>query len=189
MASDCPKLDIATLVDEHCQAVYRYAYRLCGSRVDAEDLVQQTFLDAQQSLDQLRDPEKARPWLLAILRMRFLKSRRRVRPLDAGSLGIDLDQVADPAAAHAIDDSELLQTALNQLPPEFKIVLLMFYFEGLSYREIAEKLRLPAGTVMSRLSRAKGHLRAKLSARPSAPPAQPPVAAVARGSSCHGLTR
>ena len=57
---------------------------------------------------------------------------------------------------------EELQTAINELPDEFKLVLLLFYYEDCSYLEIAERLGLPAGTVMSRLSRAKGHLRARL---------------------------
>ena len=58
-----------------------------------------------------------------------------------------------------------MQLALDEMAPEFKIVLVMFYFEELSYKEIAEKLALPLGTVMSRLSRAKGHLRHRLLAR------------------------
>ena len=55
-----------------------------------------------------------------------------------------------------------LQAAIDELPAEFRVVVAMFYFEECSYREIAEKLDLPMGTVMSRLARAKGHLRAKL---------------------------
>ena len=59
-------------------------------------------------------------------------------------------------------DSAELQAAIDELPAEFRVVVAMFYFEECSYREIAEKLDLPIGTVMSRLARAKGHLRAKL---------------------------
>ena len=59
-------------------------------------------------------------------------------------------------------DQERLQLALDELPDMFRLVLLMFYFEGHSYQEIAQQLELPLGTVMSRLSRAKAHLRKRL---------------------------
>jgi RNA polymerase sigma-70 factor (ECF subfamily) len=73
---------------------------------------------------------------------------------------------AEEVAAHAptLDaiDQQGLAEALAELPDEFRVVVLMFYFEDLSYKEIAEQLELPIGTVMSRLSRAKGHLRRRL---------------------------
>ena len=87
--------DIAGLVAEHHQAVYRYGYRLCGSVADAEDLTQQAFLPAQQKLDQLRKPESARSWLFTILRNCFLKSVRRPEPLLDGSLELDIDSVPE----------------------------------------------------------------------------------------------
>ena len=154
--------DIATLVAEHHAAIYRYAYRLAGTECDAEDLTQQTFLAAQLKLDQLRDPEHGRGWLYAILRNSYLKMRRKRSPVAAACLELDIDAIPDEAPEASAVDPERLQTAINELPDEFKVVLLLFYFEGCSYREIAEKLSLPAGTVMSRLSRAKGHLRSRL---------------------------
>ncbi len=76
-----------------------------------------------------------------------------------------LEAVAEPMAnvQRAPLDDEGLQLALNSLPEEFRTVLLLFYFEDLSYREIAERLELSIGTVMSRLSRGKQHLRQRLS--------------------------
>jgi RNA polymerase sigma-70 factor (ECF subfamily) len=155
-------VDIARLVAEHHAAVYRYAYRLAGAECDAEDLTQQTFLAAQLKLDQLRDPEHGRGWLYAILRNSYLKMRRKRSPVAAACLELDIDAIPEDVPEASTVDPERLQTALNELPDEFKVVLLLFYFEGCSYREIAEKLSLPAGTVMSRLSRAKGHLRSRL---------------------------
>ena len=71
-------------------------------------------------------------------------------------------------------DQEELGKALAELPDEFRLVVLMFYFEDLSYKEIAEQLELPIGTVMSRLSRAKGHLRRRLAdEQPPPPPTSP----------------
>lgn len=162
MAETPPVLDIATLVTEHHAAVYRYAFRLAGDAADAEDLTQQTFLAAQLKFDQLRSAEHARAWLMAILRNAYFKSRRKRVPLAAARLELDLDSLPEEPQVSAEIDQQRLQSALDELPEEFKSVLLLFYFEGCSYREIAEKQNLPPGTVMSRLSRAKSHLRARL---------------------------
>ena len=156
--------EIARLITEHHEAVYRYAYRLAGAVPDAEDLTQQVFLICQQRLHQLREPEKARGWLYAVLRSVYLKSRRKPVPIPAGNLELDVDKLPDPVVPAEGFDQELLQTAINGLPDDFKLVVLMFYFEDCSYKEIAEQLDLPLGTVMSRLSRAKGRLREVLSA-------------------------
>jgi len=152
--------------------LYRYAYRLSGSAADAEDLTQQAFMIAQQKIAQLRDADSARSWLFTVLRNCFLKSVRRTRPASAGDLQLDVDEIPDRLATSEEIDSEELQAALGQLPDDFRLVLVMFYFEECSYREISEKLSLPIGTVMSRLSRAKQHLRKQLS--PSSEPQQTP---------------
>ncbi len=155
-------MDIAQLVAEHHQAVYGYAYRLTGRVADAEDLTQQVFLRAQAKLWQLRDPESARSWLFAILRRRFLKTASQRIPIPAATLGMSMESVpAEVPRAEQID-RESLQRALDELPPAHRIVVTMFYYEQCSYREIAAKLRVPIGSVMSRLARAKAHLRAAL---------------------------
>ena len=106
--------------------------------------------------------DRARGWLFTILRNAFLQTLQRTQPVSATSVGMDMDAVpAGNGSSPAIDAAEL-QAALNELPVEFRVVLAMYYFEDFSYREIAEKLALPMGTVMSRLARAKGHLRTKL---------------------------
>jgi RNA polymerase sigma-70 factor (ECF subfamily) len=152
-------VDLRVLVGEHYRGVYRYAYRLCGSEPDAEDLTQQTFLLVQDRLHQLRERDKAQAWIYAILRSCFLKSRRRLRPVVAANLELEVDAVPDQKIPQTLLDKQDLQQALNELPDEFRVVVLMFYFEELSYLEIAERLALPIGTVMSRLSRAKSRLR------------------------------
>ena len=154
-------LDIRTLVQDHHRDVYRYAYRLTGRQADAEDLTQQTFLVAQQRLHQVRQPERVVSWLFAILRSCYLKAERKSTPLLATSVELDVDSIPDVPAENAIDE-ELLQAAIDELPDEFKLVLVMFYFEECSYKEIAEQLQIPIGTVMSRLTRAKGRLRSRL---------------------------
>ena len=164
---DRDRIDIADLVSLHHGSVYRYAFRLTGSAVDAEDLTQESFLIAQQKLDQLRDAHAARVWLTTILRNCFIRSRRRPRPLSAGSIELDIDNLPDETATgDAIDggaiDGERLQKALNRLSAQHRLIVAMFYFEDIPYREIAEQLELPIGTVMSRLARAKGRLRNEL---------------------------
>lgn len=153
-----------TLVAEHHAAVYRYAYRLCGSPHDAEDLSQQTFLAAQRKLEQLRDAASGRAWLFAILRNIWLKSLARRVPVPAANLDLDMEDLPAAGPSPQPFDPQRLQAALDELAPEFKLVVLMFYFEGCSYREMAAELDLPLGTVMSRLSRAKAHLRRRLGA-------------------------
>src|SRR5262245_48043347 len=155
-------LDVAALVAEYHAELYRYAYRLTGSRPDAEDLTQPVYLMAHTRGQQLRDGGSIRNWLFAILRNTYLKGVRRHPPLLAASIELDIDSLPAPQTKIEID-RERLQSALDELPDEFKIVVLMFYFEGCSYREIAERLDVPDGTVMSRLSRANSHLRKKLS--------------------------
>lgn len=169
MADERSGIDVAQLVAEHHQAVYRYAYRLTGSVADAEDLTQQVFLIAQQKLSQLRDLERAQSWLLAIGRNSFLKACQRRRPIPAADLDLDVDTVPAETPHEGEIDREQLQEALSQLPAPFRVVLVMFYFEECSYRQIAEDLDLPIGTVMSRLARAKRHLRSRLF-EPERPP-------------------
>ena len=155
-------VDLLRLVAETYGDVYRYAYRLSGNEADAEDLTQQTFLVVQSKLHQVREAAKVQRWIFAVLRSCFLKSKRRNRPVAAINLELDVDDVPEHRLAEQSLDKEELQLALNDLPEEFRLVVLMFYFEELSYQEIAQSLSLPIGTVMSRLARAKGRLRQRL---------------------------
>ncbi|QDU30755.1 ECF RNA polymerase sigma factor SigE [Anatilimnocola aggregata] len=158
------ELSLADLIRDHAAPLYRYAFRLTGQASDAEDLVQQTFLIAQQKLHQIRAAERAAGWLFAVLRSCFLRSRRKKIPLTSEDQ-FPLDNVAAQPAGEADDswlDRETLQAALAEMPDEFKLVVLMFYFEDLTYKEIAAQLEVPIGTVMSRLSRGKAHLRRRL---------------------------
>jgi RNA polymerase sigma-70 factor (ECF subfamily) len=154
------------LVRDHHEAVFRYAMRLTGQVADAEDLAQQAFLAAQVHLGQLRQPDRAGSWLLSIVRNCYLKNHHRRIPMPAGNLSLDVNTIVDRQPPghqdHDEIDRERLQLALDELPSEFKVVVAMFYFEQCSYKEIAAQLELPIGTVMSRLSRAKCHLRSRL---------------------------
>ena len=141
--------------------VYRYAYRLSGTAAEAEDLTQQTFLMALQRVHQLRERSRAKAWLFAVLRSCFLKGCRKRVPTAAVNLELDIGMIPEEISDLGVD-SERLQNALNDLPDGFRLVLVMFYFDQCSYKEIASELEIAKGTVMSRLARAKRQLRYKL---------------------------
>jgi RNA polymerase sigma-70 factor (ECF subfamily) len=153
---------VQRLVEEHYAALYRYAYRLAGSGADAEDLTQEAFCKAQLHLGQLRDPDRAKPWLFRILRNAYLHRVREDRqqpcvPLEgAGELP---ERPPDPVPEV---EPERLQQALRELPEGFRTPIILYFFEDFSYRDIADQMELPLGTVMSRLARAKAHLRCRL---------------------------
>jgi RNA polymerase sigma-70 factor, ECF subfamily len=154
-----PGIDPRALVDEHYALVYRLAFRWCGQAVDAEDLTQQTFLQAYEHRHQLRDPRAAKSWLVTILRRVFVRSLRRRGGIVATAWDASHEPAVDMPDRSEQDE---LQQALQDLPEEFRLPVVLFYFDQFSYREIADVLEIPLGTVMSRLSRARHALRQKL---------------------------
>jgi RNA polymerase sigma-70 factor (ECF subfamily) len=156
--------NVQRLVDEYYAALYRYAYRLTGSSADAEDLTQEAFCKAQLNLGQLRDSTRSRPWLFSILRNAYLHRIRAERQARWVSLegATDVPEPTIEAEVPPEIDPERLQQALSELHEGFRTPVILFYFEDFSYRDIAEQMDLPIGTVMSRLARAKAHLRARL---------------------------
>lgn len=146
------------LLANHHELVFRYAYRLTACRSSAEDITQEVFLRAFKSIEQLRDPQAERGWLLTITRNEFARWCRLAAAQRATARDVE---VADPGdgGENDLERRDWVQAALDQLEPEFRVVVLMFYFEQLSYTEMAETLEIPMGTVMSRLSRAKSHLK------------------------------
>lgn len=160
------KLD--RLVEEHYVALYRYAYRLTGSAGDADDLTQETYCKAQLKIDQLRDDGKAKAWLFSILRNAYLHRVRGERQQRFISLDA-VTELAEPLPEPLPPvEPESLQRALQELPELYRTPLILYYFEDFSYRDIAEQMELPLGTVMSRLARAKAFLRARLVPRDAA---------------------
>lgn len=160
MNGDRDERQIVELVDEHYRLVYRFALRLCGSEAEAEDITQQTFLSAHRHLSQLRDRAKARSWLLSITRNAYLKQSRNPKQIHLSALESPPEPSWETPEVEV--DEELLRRALDELPEEYRSPLILYYFEELSYRDIADVLAIPIGTVMSRLSRAKNHLRWRL---------------------------
>jgi RNA polymerase sigma-70 factor, ECF subfamily len=161
------------LILPHLTALYRAALRFTRTIPDAEDLVQETCLRALQNLDQLKQPEAAKAWVFAVLRSVYLRRAERGSASPVVSVD-DLEAAAlsrpDMAAASA--DSpfqwavlEEVREATLRLPPVYREVLVLTHVGGFSYREMAQILEVPVGTVMSRLFRARRLLRSALQER------------------------
>lgn len=158
---------------QHLDTVYRVAFVLCSSGDEAEDLVQETFIRAFQAFEgfELRS-YGAKPWLLRILHNTFYsyKNKQKRSPVTIDDL--DFDQFASHSDTstlpitletfdwEAVEDE--IKTAMFDLQPEYRTVLMLWAVEGLSYKEIAEVCECALGTVMSRLFRARKQLSQQL---------------------------
>jgi len=147
-------------VHEHATELYRFAYRACGDRDVAEDLVQETFYEAWKSIGRLRHDDRARAWLYQILRHRYARWRRAEgrgvpRQLDAAMLA----SMPGPSGMEGHMERDALQYGLDHLSDRLKAPLLMVFMEGVTCQEAADRLDLPLGTVLSRIHRAKRRLR------------------------------
>jgi len=146
----------------HLQRLYRAAYGLCGSRHDAEDLVQDTYEKV------LRRPRFVRrdqdlAYLLRVLRNTWISSRRVACPSAATPDGDEIDalKAPDDPIAQTIDGVVVFD-ALRDLTPPLREALVAVDVVGLSYREAASALRTKPGTIMSRLHRGRGQIAARL---------------------------
>ena len=152
----------------HLDAAYRFARWLSRSPQDAEDVVQEAMLRAWRAYDALREPD-AKAWLLAIVRNCHASAHRR--EARRGHVPLPEEHGPDAAALIAptqdpegtvvqLEQQRVLRGLLGQLSEEQREVLVLREIEELNYREIAAVIRAPIGTVMSRLARARGALKA-----------------------------
>jgi len=156
------EIDFQQLVDRQYAPLYRFALSLAKSEADAADLTQQTFFLWASKGDQLRDGSKAKPWLFKTLYREFLGRRRHEIYFPKIELDdVDEKEMSISPNVNAFDSPTVLQ-ALREVEEPFRAPLTLFYLEQFSYREIADVLQVPIGTVMSRLSRGKALLRQRL---------------------------
>ena len=152
------------LVNAYYRPLYRFALSLTHNEGEASDMTQQAFSIWAGSGYQLRDGTKAKTWLFTTLHREFLQTRRGQRRF----LHYPLDEVSDelpcisPATGDRLDALSVLQ-ALRQLHVSYQAPLVLFYLGEHSYREIAEILDLPIGTVQSRIARGKMQLQRMVS--------------------------
>jgi RNA polymerase sigma-70 factor (ECF subfamily) len=151
----------------HMNAAYNLARWLAGNDADAQDVVQEAYLRAFKFLGGFRGGD-SRSWLLRIVRNAFYDWLKRNRREDTGtSFDEELQSTGDETATPDTlllekADHELMRKAIEELPREFREILVLRELEGLSYKEIADVADVPLGTVMSRLARAREHLRTLL---------------------------
>jgi RNA polymerase sigma-70 factor (ECF subfamily) len=149
------------LVNAHYEPLYRFALSLARSEADAGDLVQQTFYRWAAKGDQLRDPAKAKSWLFTTLHREFLGRRRHEDKFPKVEISVvdESELTANSASSEKQIDGASVIAALQRLDETYRAPLALFYLEDHSYRDIADILEVPVGTVMSRISRGKELLR------------------------------
>ena len=146
--------------------LYNFAHWLTGDRNDAEDLVQETYVKALKGFKSFEEGTNPRAWMYRILRNTFLTSRSGLSAQNTAPL--DEDDDIEELASHAVtpeslllqqESSQAIIDALANLPVAHREMILLSEVEELSYKEIAQVLAVPIGTVMSRLSRARKLMR------------------------------
>lgn len=154
---------------EYIDALYGYAMTLTRNTTEAEDLVQETYVRAARASNRPDSNANLKGWLFVIMRNAWLN---QVRHRNAGPLFVDLDSSESAGSAqdnpHMVYlrklEREQVREAIESLPDAYREIVVLRDIEGFTYQEIATVLDCPAGTVMSRLGRARGRLRKLLSA-------------------------
>ncbi|GHB91472.1 RNA polymerase sigma factor [Cerasicoccus arenae] len=161
--SENPDIDFRQLVADYYQPLYRFAYSLSKNEDEACDLTQQTFLVYAEKGDSLRDAGKVKSWLFTTLYREFLRIRRRGANMSVQEPEIIEAEAppVDPGIVTKLDGRSAVE-ALEKVEESYREPLILFYLKDLSYKEIAEALSIPIGTVMSRLSRGKIQLKKAL---------------------------
>jgi len=151
------------LATRHYAPLYRFALSLTQTEAEALDLVQQTFYRWAAKGHQLREASKLKTWLFTTLYREYLATRRRQNRFPQVTLEV-LDNEPAHASVQTVEslDAQVVLSALSRLDEVFRAPLALFYLQDLSYKQIAEVLELPTGTVMSRLSRGRSQLRRML---------------------------
>ena len=148
----------------HLNDLYRTAVRLVQDRTEAQDLVQQVYLQAWKAFHRFEPGTNCRAWLFKILINEVRHYRRRwfnTRTVPEGEQSFEETLAFEPFVPEHLQDEEVL-AALDEVPREFREVILLADVQEFSYKEIAEMLGIPVGTVMSRLSRGRKQLGVKL---------------------------
>lgn len=154
--------DIKDSIVEHIPRLRRYARAMSGNSVRADDLVQDTLERAWSKRHLWRRGSDLRAWLFTIMHNVFVNQIRQNREA-RGHVPFDEDESPEPAASDQSLTLRDLARALENLPAEYREVVLLVGLEQMSYEEVATVLGVPVGTIMSRLSRGRERLRALMS--------------------------
>jgi RNA polymerase sigma-70 factor, ECF subfamily len=146
---------------EHYQAeAIGHATAILGNHEDALDAVQEAFIDAFRALDRIDLSRRFYPWFYVLLRNRCYKLAHARRKREMSNS--DEMAILAPAASIRPEESMLLEQAMFELPTEDRELITLRHLDGLSYQELAERLEVPQGTIMSRLYHARNKLRERL---------------------------
>jgi len=173
-------LDFDDLVQRYYRGLYQFAFSLTRKEAEASDLTQQTFYIWATKGHQLRDASKVKTWLFSTLHREFLKTKRkqeRFPHIDLQNAGNDVPTVS-PTVVSQLDAAAVVN-ALGHIDELHRAPLALFYMEDYSYKEIAEILGVPIGTVQSRIARGKAQLQKAL--LESVPKPEPPPSKEPRG--------
>jgi RNA polymerase sigma-70 factor, ECF subfamily len=155
--------EFENLVKLYYRDLYRFGLSLTGSEADAADLTQETFYIWANKGHQLRKAASVKSWLFTTLHREFLKTCRRRNRFSESIDERTEDLPNVPADCVERADSRTLLRVLGDIAEDFRAPLVLYYMEDLSYKEIADVLTLPLGTVQSRIARAKIQLLRRLS--------------------------
>ena len=149
-----------SIVSQYYEPLYKFAFSLARSEADACDLTQQTFYIWATKGHQVRNPNSTKTWLFTTLYRSFLQSRRREIRFPHEPLHEAEDQLpfTDPVIADGVDWNQVM-AALGRVEENYQAAVALFYLEDCSYREIAEIMEVPIGTVKSRLARGLGQMK------------------------------
>jgi RNA polymerase sigma-70 factor (ECF subfamily) len=149
------------LVEKYQARTIGHALAIVGNREDALDAVQEAFIDAFQALDKFDPGRQFYPWFYTILRNRCFKLLANRRRLEVS--GLDQLEILAPTGERSSEELLGLEQALLKLTPEERELITLKHLEGLSYQDLAERLGIAPGTVMSRLYYARQRLKEYLS--------------------------
>ncbi|MEO0510007.1 MAG: sigma-70 family RNA polymerase sigma factor [Verrucomicrobiota bacterium] len=158
--TDTSNLSFDEIVSAFYQPLYRFGYSLAKNEHEAGDLAQQTFFIYAEKGSSLRDKSKVKSWLFTTLYREFLRRKRKNDRMDNYEPEM-LEAAGGTVEPHIRRsmDANLAVEALEEVDEVYREPLSLFYLKDLSYKEIAEVLDVPIGTIMSRLSRGKAQLR------------------------------
>jgi len=158
-------VDFETVAMPHLNDLYRVARRTAGNSSDAEDIVQETYLQAWKSFHRFEPGTNIRAWLFKILFHVASHHRRKVFRFKQADITDDMvaETIAyEPGPLPNLQDEEVLE-ALDKVPQNYRTVILLADVQEFSYKEVADIMQIPIGTVMSRLNRGRKILRGALS--------------------------
>ena len=151
------KLPLSFLAEQYAQSVYAAAFSVCGNVHDAQDVMQETFLEYHVTKKEFASQEHVRAWLLRVavnkaINLRSSARYRRTLPLEDWAQTLEFPEPSD----------RRLFEEVMALPEKYRVVLHLYYYEGYSVREIAKLLRLGESGVKHRLARGRAQLKEKL---------------------------